>query len=572
MRFVGRTLSSALLRTRPRSLAGTVRFVAFAVLLWGLGVAVPAPASGAARIWTGLGLTNDWTEAANWSGAAVPGPGDTATFDATSSKPATLAASASVAGLTITGGYSGTITQSPGTTVTIGASGYSQTGGTFAGGTAAVTVNGPFTLAGGLFTSTSGVLTVTRAFTATAGSFAHAGGTTVLSTSTATISAPSGITFSNLTFLSGTKTLAAGTTVTVAGLTTLTAGTLNGTGVLAATGDVNVAAGFSGGTATLRFEGSADQTFTGSATATTGNLPVVEIAKSGGSLSLVGTLRTTRSWTHTAGTVDPGTSTLVLAGTLTVSGSGPLTVYDLQTRGALVTWDVPISVAHDLLVESGSFLASLAAQPVDILGNLTVNGTFDPGQAAVTVGGNLTVGGTYDAPGSGLTLNGAALQTIGGSATITVGQLTVATPSGAAMAADVVASGVDLAAGSLTVGPWSLTIGGPLTGLTSGLIVAGGSTLVITGATPGFTLPSTMTVIGTLRVDNAQGVELGAPLSIVTLLDLENGPLVASGGAVTIEAGAAVTATAGEVIPESLQTKSSTYRKSACPSAGRMRR
>ena len=548
MRFVGRTLSSALLRTRPRSLAGTVRFVAFAVLLWGLGVAVPAPASGAARIWTGLGLTNDWTEAANWSGAAVPGPGDTATFDATSSKPATLAASASVAGLTITGGYSGTITQSPGTTVTIGASGYSQTGGTFAGGTAAVTVNGPFTLAGGLFTSTSGVLTVTRAFTATAGSFAHAGGTTVLSTSTATISAPSGITFSNLTFLSGTKTLAAGTTVTVAGLTTLTAGTLNGTGVLAATGDVNVAAGFSGGTATLRFEGSADQTFTGSATATTGNLPVVEIAKSGGSLSLVGTLRTTRSWTHTAGTVDPGTSTLVLAGTLTVSGSGPLTVYDLQTRGALVTWDVPISVAHDLLVESGSFLASLAAQPVDILGNLTVNGTFDPGQAAVTVGGNLTVGGTYDAPGSGLTLNGAALQTIGGSATITVGQLTVATPSGAAMAADVVASGVDLAAGSLTVGPWSLTIGGPLTGLTSGLIVAGGSTLVITGATPGFNLPSTMTVIGTLRVDNAQGVELGAPLSIVTLLDLENGPLVASGGAVTIEAGAAVTATAGEVI------------------------
>ena len=36
--------------------------------------------------------------------------------------------------------------------------------------------------------------------------------------------------------------------------------------------------------------------------------------------------------------------------------------------------------------------------------------------------------------------------------------------------------------------------------------------------------------------------------AIVTLLDLENGPLVASGGAVTIEAGAAVTATAGEVI------------------------
>ena len=61
-------------------------------------------------------------------------------------------------------------------TLTVGAIGFSQAGGTFTGGTAAITVNGPFSLTGGTFTSTSGTMTVTGNFTQGAGTFAPNGG------------------------------------------------------------------------------------------------------------------------------------------------------------------------------------------------------------------------------------------------------------------------------------------------------------------------------------------------------------------------------------------------------------
>jgi hypothetical protein len=79
----------------------------------------------------------------------------------------------------------------------------------------------------------------------------------------------------------------------VAGSLTLTAGALNGTGTLAAQGSLSQASTYGGGTATLLINGPGDQTFTGTATATAGRLPPLVIDKPSGTLSLVGTLRTT---------------------------------------------------------------------------------------------------------------------------------------------------------------------------------------------------------------------------------------------------------------------------------------
>ena len=65
---------------------------ALAVLLfWALvvGLGVSQTVHAATRTWTGLGLTNNWSDASNWSGNLVPGAADVATFDATSSKNAT---------------------------------------------------------------------------------------------------------------------------------------------------------------------------------------------------------------------------------------------------------------------------------------------------------------------------------------------------------------------------------------------------------------------------------------------------------------------------------------------------
>jgi hypothetical protein len=46
----------------------------------------------------------------------------------------TINANISVKGISINSGYTGTVTQSSGNTVTVGTSGYSQADGTFAGG------------------------------------------------------------------------------------------------------------------------------------------------------------------------------------------------------------------------------------------------------------------------------------------------------------------------------------------------------------------------------------------------------------------------------------------------------
>ena len=81
----------------------------------------------AARYWTGA-ADNNWSNTNNWSttsggtgGASVPGSGDVANFDANGLVNCTLDATVNVAGLTVTSGYTMTITQST-NTITIGTS------------------------------------------------------------------------------------------------------------------------------------------------------------------------------------------------------------------------------------------------------------------------------------------------------------------------------------------------------------------------------------------------------------------------------------------------------------------
>ena len=164
--------------TRAKRNAGTKRWSLLALILPAWIVLLPTAAQAATRTWTGLGTTNNWSEAANWS--ALPGAADIATFNATSVKPATIDGNISVAGIAINAGYTGTITQAAGVTVTVGASSFVQATGTFAGGNSAMTVNGAFTLSGGTFTASSGITTFALGFTHTAGgTFTHNNGTVV---------------------------------------------------------------------------------------------------------------------------------------------------------------------------------------------------------------------------------------------------------------------------------------------------------------------------------------------------------------------------------------------------------
>src|SRR3989344_5909636 len=101
-----------------------------------------------------------------------PGTADVATFDGTcvSNCSADVNSSVSVLGIDINAGYASTITQTNGTTVTIGSTGYDQSAGTFTGGdsTSHMDINDAgFTLSAGAFTEPGGNMNIERSFTIT---------------------------------------------------------------------------------------------------------------------------------------------------------------------------------------------------------------------------------------------------------------------------------------------------------------------------------------------------------------------------------------------------------------------
>lgn len=129
-----RISSQSKIRPRGLFLLGALTISVLAVIYFSQSV------SAVNITWDGGGATNNWSEAANWSGDTVPGSGDIAVFDGTSTKDATIDAAfaGSVAGMQINAGYTGTITQASGVSLTVGSSGYTQTVGTFNAASTAV--------------------------------------------------------------------------------------------------------------------------------------------------------------------------------------------------------------------------------------------------------------------------------------------------------------------------------------------------------------------------------------------------------------------------------------------------
>ena len=141
-------------RSRPRVLRGrsepaggcrnsdALPLLRFLIHALALGLA-PGTALAVTRTWDGGALTGNWTDPLNWSGDLVPGVNDVALFNGTSSKSAAVNAAVNVLGIRIDPGYTGTISQSPGSSITVGASGIVQAGGVFSGGNSTAAHRGP---------------------------------------------------------------------------------------------------------------------------------------------------------------------------------------------------------------------------------------------------------------------------------------------------------------------------------------------------------------------------------------------------------------------------------------------
>ncbi len=173
-------------------------------------------------VWTGLGATSDWSDAANWSLGALPGPTDTVQFDGTSSKNAIVDPTfgGSVAAVLIDSSYSGLITLTRSQTV---AGTFTQFGGTYYAGGLATTVGGLTTIYAGTFDASTSLQTLSSGLDVSGGTFAASTGivsTGNIKISSGTIDAPS----TNLVITSGSFVYSGGTfnadhgTITLAGI------------------------------------------------------------------------------------------------------------------------------------------------------------------------------------------------------------------------------------------------------------------------------------------------------------------------------------------------------------------
>ena len=111
------------------------------VILGLLAVGAGALARAATVTWDGEGEDNNWSTAANWSGDAVPGTGDDAVFDDTSSKDCTVDSSVEVASLTVSSDYGGTVSLGSGT-VTLNTGDFYAPSGHFSAGTSTLKFTG----------------------------------------------------------------------------------------------------------------------------------------------------------------------------------------------------------------------------------------------------------------------------------------------------------------------------------------------------------------------------------------------------------------------------------------------
>ena len=340
------TLFSKILGTRVGILTPVNKksFVSITVLLMVMLLVAMVPAQAAVVTWDGGGGTNNWSEGANWSTGTVPTSDDVATFDGTSTNDVTINVDINVAGIDINTNYTGAITQAADKTITLGSSGYDQATGTFTGGNSDITINGPFVLSGGTFTATSGTINAKNDWTVSGGTFNHNSGTVVFYASVDhALTITGSHTLYNLKFQDSTSpdwnnsdtfTIASGTTLTVTGTLTLIdyaeyrkRGVIDGAGTISAKGDITIIDGGCMGTTIVNIDGTGNQTFTGTGSSG-GGVPAVNINKPSGTLTLVSTITATDNWTHTSGTIDAGTSTVVFYGVtdefVTISGSHTL--------------------------------------------------------------------------------------------------------------------------------------------------------------------------------------------------------------------------------------------------------
>jgi hypothetical protein len=367
-------------------------------------------------MWTGLAADDNWSSTGNWSTNSVPSNSEIAYFDSSCTNcNVNIDVNIDVEGLHVLSGYSGTITQSSGVTVTIGSSGLSMASGNFLGSDSLIDINGPMYLSGtSNFQSTTADLQLglvssnsfTLWYVENVSNFSHNNGKLTLfadspwacGTLNVDIVIPSVLEINDLD-LNGKSTGCGGgqinlnvtgsSTLRVLGTTNYWRGRYGG--VWEFHGDINVMEGegalySSGGTGTFRLAGSSNQTVNST---NSGTFPDIEIASTGGVVSFTGRMYMLHDIRYVSGAVDMTSMTWQFEdGNMNkVVDFGPSAVVqkvivDVEGGNSL-TFNNSFTVGDLELGGSGTGTGTANGAVINVSGDVTINSNFAGGSIAL---------------------------------------------------------------------------------------------------------------------------------------------------------------------------------------------
>ncbi len=331
-------------------------------------------------VWDGGGADNSWSTAENWSNDTVPDSTTKVFFDDWSVKDSTWDASgpAQINTIKVMSDYTGTL--SLGRDVQV-SNDWAYYGSNFDAGT--------YTLE---FSGTDNHSTFT----------------------------PGSVSYYNLKFSKSNFDMIINGTATVSNdliLNSYGSGAEIKTGEIDVYGDINVLVNVSGGgDALIKLVGSGDQTINSNG----GALPNVEVDKPGGTLYLVGTIRVSRNWTWTNGSLDAGTSTLEFTESDYVNS--------LFVTGNVTYWNIVDNKGDSAIIQQGDLVVSnlfyiqygdYQTNSYDILcAKFVMEGsgsTFTAGSSRIVIRGGDFVhsAGTFNAGTSTVVLEGGDQQITG---------------------------------------------------------------------------------------------------------------------------------------------------------------
>ena len=371
------------------------------------------------RYWVASSSSN-WNNSSNWStysggsgGASVPGSYDVAYFTAARNGNCNINTAVNVRGINIAG-YSGCISQGS-YTITIGSYNYTQSSGTFNGGTASLDLNGHFKLSGGSFKAPTAIFYVSGYWTHTSGgAFNHNFGTVSFDGNTATYNVNVSESFNHVIVNKKSSyyylTVTSGDVLVVNGNLTLKGGSItNSSGVVDLRGNFKQHSSSGAAYTTLHFTGSADQILDANGAVSWYNGPVV-INKSGGKVKLHSNFTMNYHYgqhlTLTSGklylngyTLTNSRSNTYCNGSFILEGSGTLDNMGwIQNTAAA---EFTITGTSTFKTGSGNFNQS--------------NGSFTSLAALVDINGHFILsGGTFNAPSGNMYVSNYWTHTSGG--------------------------------------------------------------------------------------------------------------------------------------------------------------